>query len=86
MKTQITAALIATFAMAGVANAASHSAAKVCDDATVAMVMEQVTSAGEANKAGAMMEFDMAKEAMAAGDNDKCSTHLTMASEKATAQ
>ncbi|MEM1377051.1 MAG: hypothetical protein AAGG69_06650 [Pseudomonadota bacterium] len=56
-------------------------AAKVCDDDTVAMVMEQVEGAPSDKKEMAMAEFTMAKEKMKAGMTDECSGHLTKASE-----
>lgn len=83
-KTALASAIVAASAVSFTlpANAAAH--AKACDDATVAMVMEQVQSAPEANKEMAMQEFAMAKEKMEAGMADDCSGHLTKASELST--
>ncbi len=74
------AAAALTFAFAGAAGADEM---KKCDEATMKMVMEMVDKAEGDAKTMGMKEFDMAKAAMEAKDDAKCSEHLGMA-EKAS--
>jgi len=68
------------------AGAASAQEMKKCDDATMTMVMKEVEGAPAANKEKAMMEFNMAKEKMAANMAEDCSMHLDAASKAAMKQ
>jgi hypothetical protein len=79
IKTLFAAAAL-TFAFAG---AASADEMKKCDEATMKMVMEMVEKAEGDAKTMAMKEFDMAKTAMEAKDEAKCSEQLGMAEKAA---